>query len=170
MATDWAHMRSELEELLRKPTDTPQQKKDQQQSPQNKQDQNQDQSKDQQQSKDSPQQQGSQGQPQKPEEPRDQSRQQQNPEEAKQRQKAFGDMSATPTPAGAQRREKQEAMKKVGGVKKDQVDDPARKDPELAVPLEKLEQIRAEDSPAELFEMLRKGEPVPTPANTGKNW
>jgi len=170
MATDWAHMRSELEELLRKPTDIPQQKKDQQQSPQNKQDQNQDQSKDQQQSKDSPQQQGSQGQPQKPEEPRDQSRQQQNPEEAKQRQKAFGDMSATPTPAGAQRREKQEAMKKVGGVKKDQVDDPARKDPELAVPLEKLEQIRAEDSPAELFEMLRKGEPVPTPANTGKNW
>ena len=169
-ATDWAHMRSELEELLRKPTDIPQQKKDQQQSPQNKQDQNQDQSKDQQQSKDSPQQQGSQGQPQKPEEPRDQSRQQQNPEEAKQRQKAFGDMSATPTPAGAQRREKQEAMKKVGGVKKDQVDDPARKDPELAVPLEKLEQIRAEDSPAELFEMLRKGEPVPTPANTGKNW
>jgi len=169
-ATDWAHMRSELEELLRKPTDTPQQKKDQQQSPQNKQDQNQDQSKDQQQSKDSPQQQDSQGQPQKPEEPRDQSRQQQNPEEAKQRQKAFGDMSATPTPAGAQRREKQEAMKKVGGVKKDQVDDPARKDPELAVPLEKLEQIRAEDSPAELFEMLRKGEPVPTPANTGKNW
>jgi hypothetical protein len=61
-------------------------------------------------------------------------------------------------------------MQKVGGVKKDPNDDPARKDPELAIPLEKLEQIKADDSPAELFEMLRRSEPIPTPTNTGKNW
>jgi hypothetical protein len=36
--------------------------------------------------------------------------------------------------------------------------------------LEKLEQIKADDSPAELFEMLRRGEPLPTPTNKGKNW
>jgi Ca-activated chloride channel family protein len=61
-------------------------------------------------------------------------------------------------------------MQKVGGVRKDQPDDPARHDPELAVPLEKLERLKSKDSPAELFEMLRKGEPTPTPATTGKNW
>jgi hypothetical protein len=58
----------------------------------------------------------------------------------------------------------------VGGVKKDQPDDPARHDPELTVPLEKLERLKTKDSPAELFEMLRKGEPTPTPAGAGKNW
>ena len=61
-------------------------------------------------------------------------------------------------------------MQKVGGVKKDQAEDPARNNPELAVPLEKLEQLKSQDSPAELFEMLRNGEPIPTPTNTGKNW
>jgi hypothetical protein len=45
----------------------------------------------------------------------------------------------------------------VGGVKKDEGNDPARDNPELAVPLEKLEQVKNQDSPAELFEMLRKG-------------
>jgi len=30
--------------------------------------------------------------------------------------------------------------------------------------------VRSQDSPAELFEMLRRGEPIPTPTGTGKNW
>jgi Ca-activated chloride channel family protein len=61
-------------------------------------------------------------------------------------------------------------MQKVGGARRDQSRDPARDNPELAVPLEKLEQVRNRDAPGELFELLRKGEPIPPPKNTGKNW
>ncbi len=61
-------------------------------------------------------------------------------------------------------------MQKVGGVRKDESNDPARKNPELAVPLEKLDQLKGEDSPGELFELLRKGEPIPPVTSTGKNW
>jgi hypothetical protein len=61
-------------------------------------------------------------------------------------------------------------MQRVGGVRKDQANDPARNDPELAIPLEKLEQVKNQDSPAELFDMLRKSEPIPTPVNKGPNW
>ncbi len=160
-AADWAHMRSDLEDLLKKAQDKQQDKKQQQ----NKQD---DQKQDRQQNQEQKQnpQQGSQGQ-QKPE---DSKGAQQKPSEPQaQRQSAFGDMNKPPTPTPG-RPEGSEAMQKVGGVKKDPNDDPARKDPELAIPLEKLEQIKADDSPAELFEMLRRSEPIPTPTNTGKNW
>jgi hypothetical protein len=61
-------------------------------------------------------------------------------------------------------------MQRVGGAKKDQESDPARRNPQLAVPLAKLEQLRSQDSPAELFGLLRRGEPTPTPVNNGKNW
>jgi Ca-activated chloride channel family protein len=61
-------------------------------------------------------------------------------------------------------------MQKVGGARKEDSSDPARADPELAVPLEKLEQLKSQDSPAQLFEMMRKGEPTPAPTGTGKNW
>ncbi|HZZ18830.1 MAG TPA: hypothetical protein VFE25_05650, partial [Opitutaceae bacterium] len=89
---------------------------------------------------------------------------------AQQQQKdsAFGKMNQptpTPTPGSYQG-----ATQKVGGVKKDDANDPARANPELAIPLQKLDQVKSQDSPAELFEMLRNGEPIPTPANSGKNW
>jgi Ca-activated chloride channel family protein len=168
--TDWAHMRSELEELLKKP-DEPQQKKDQQQNQQQdqKRDQKQDQKKDQQQDQKDSQQQKEQGKPQDKDEPRKDP--QQKPADSKQpeQQSAFGDMNKAPTPTPPHK-ESQEAMQKVGGVRKKEDEDPARKNPELAVPLEKLEQLKADDSPAELFEMMRRGEPIPTPTNTGKNW
>jgi hypothetical protein len=61
-------------------------------------------------------------------------------------------------------------MQQVGGLKKDEANDPARRDPALAVPLEKLEQLKNQDSPAELFELLRRGEPLPPPTNKGPNW
>jgi len=168
--TDWAHMRSELEELLKKP-DEPQQKKDQQQNQQQdqKRDQKQDQKKDHQQDQKDSQQQKEQGKPQDKDEPRKDP--QQKPADSKQpeQQSAFGDMNKAPTPTPPHK-ESQEAMQKVGGVRKKEDEDPARKNPELAVPLEKLEQLKADDSPAELFEMMRRGEPIPTPTNTGKNW
>ena len=164
-ATDWARMRSELEELLKKPEDQQNKEQQKQQQQDQKQDQKQDEQQQKQQDQKSNPQQGQQGSPQ------DKNEQQQKPSEPGQQKKqsAFGDMKEPPAPT-PQRREPQEAMQKVGGVRKKEDEDPARKNPELAVPLEKLEQIKADDSPAELFEMLRRGEPVPTPANKGKNW
>jgi Ca-activated chloride channel family protein len=185
-ATDWPKMRSELEDLLKKPENKnqnqnqqDQQNKDQNKDQDKKQDQKQDNKQDQKQQQDdkakqqNKDQQGSQPQSDK-QDSKDQGGQQQSkPADQKQGgQSAFGDMSkdspAAPTPTP--RRESQGSMQKVGGVKKGEPDDPARANPELAVPLEKLEQLKNQDSPAELFGMLRRGEPTPTPANTGKNW
>jgi Ca-activated chloride channel family protein len=181
-AADWPKMRSELEDLLKKDDDKQQKQQNQQkqedqknQDNQQKQDsqQNEDQNKDQQQGQDqkqNPQQSGSQDQSRKD---AGQDQQQKKPEDGRgqQNQSAFGDMTRptpTPTPPGA--REPQEAMQKVGGVRKDEARDPAMDNPELVVPLEKLERVKNQDSPAELFQLLRKGEPMPTPTDTGKNW
>ena len=174
-ATDWPRLKSELEDLLKKEDEQQQQQQQKQDNPQNqdkqqnqdqKQDQQQGQSKDQ---KENPQQSGKQD----PSRSSSSQQQQQKPEERKgeEQPSAFGDMAGptpTPTPPGA--REPQQAMQKVGGVRKDQPHDPATDNPELAVPLEKLEQVKNQDSPAELFDLLRKGEPMPTPTNNGKNW
>ena len=177
-ASDWKQLRSQLEELLQKP-DNP--KQDQKQNQDQKQDQKQDQ--DQQQKK----QDGQQGQPQqdqqgKPDQKDAGSPQNQNgqskdapppskPADKDQDRKssAFGDMhQPTPTPA-AERRAAAQATQKVGGAK-EQAPDAARNDPQLAIPLEKLEQLKDQDQPAELAQMLRKGEPTPAPVNNGKNW
>jgi len=182
-ASDWKQLRSELEELLQKPEDK---------KPDQKQNQNQDQKQDQQQNQDQQQkkqdgQQGQQGQPKqdqqgKPDQKDAGSPQNQNgqskdaPPPAKssekdqdQKSSAFGDMhQPTPTPA-AERRSAPQATQKVGGAK-EQAPDAARNDPQLAIPLEKLEQLKDQDQPAELAQMLRKGEPTPAPVNNGKNW
>ena len=165
-ASDWPRMRSELEELLQKPEEK---KPPPQQQNQN---QNQEQQQEQQQGRNQNKQQGSpppSGQPGSPDDSGGRQREK-PPETAKpERQNAFGSMGQSPTPPPAQD-ETQNAMQKVGGARRDQSRDPARDNPELAVPLEKLEQVRNRDAPGELFELLRKGEPIPPPKNTGKNW
>jgi len=181
-AADWPKLKTELEDLLKKPDDKKQQdqkqnqdqKQDQQKDQQDKQDQKQSQqnqqNKDQRQ-KDSDKQQQSQpqsgGQGNSP----DQKNPQQKPEDSgsPKGQSAFGDMKKPETPPKGER-PSQGAMQKVGGVAKEQQNDPAMKDPALAVSLEKLEQVKNQDSPAELFDLLRKGEPMPPPEPTGKNW
>jgi len=178
-ASNWSQLRSELEDLLKKPDD---QKPDQQKNQDQKKDENQKQDKDQKQDssqnqqqnqqdqqdqkkqQDSPSNPGSQDQQRDAREKQDQNSQQQPPKDG-----AFGKMSQ-PSPTPKPNEPYQGATQKVGGVKDEVPNDPARNNPELAVPLEKLEQVKSGDSPAELFEMLRKGEPIPTPASTGKNW
>jgi len=163
-AADWPRMKSELEELLRRPEEKEKQQK--QDQPQN-QDQQQNQKQDQQQGQgqDKQKQSGKQDESRNSDSQQQQERKESKPPE---RTSAFGDMTKpTPTPPG---RETKESMQRVGGIRKDQPKDPARDNPELAVPLEKLERVRSQDSPAELFEMLRRGEPIPTPTGTGKNW
>ena len=180
-AADWPHMRSELEALLTEPEDkqNPQPQKqdqDKKQQKQNEKDSKQDsQSKNSKQDKaqdskpqDSKQQDSSpQQKPGESQKPQDQGGRQEP--KTPQGDKAFDGMGK-PAPTPTPRDSGQVKMQKVGGVKKDQPDDPARSDPELAVPLEKLEQLKNEDSPAELYQMLRQGEPIPPQKNTGPQW
>ncbi len=174
-AADWPRVRSELEDLLKKPDEKEkqqqQQNQDQQQNQEQQQDKKQDKKQDQKQGQSQNQKEDQQQSGNQDESRKSGNQQQQRPQESKGTEKpsAFGDM-ARPTPTSPDAKEPRETMQKVGGVRKDQPRDPAMDKPELAVPLEKLEQVKNQDSPAELFEMLRRGEPIPTPTNTGKNW
>jgi Ca-activated chloride channel family protein len=171
-ASDWARLRSELEELLQKPEEKKPPPQQQSQNQQQNQNQNQEQKQEQQQGQNQDRQQGSPPQSGNPENSEDRSgRQREKPPEAgkPESQDAFGKMGQNPPTPPAQGAP-QNAMQKVGGAKRDQTNDPARDNPELAVPLEKLEQVKNKDSPGELFELLRRGEPTPPPRNTGKNW
>ena len=156
-ASDWTRMRSELEALLQRPEEKkkpPQQQQNQSQGQEQKQEQQQGQNQDQQQG--SPTQSGK----QEKSEGRNGRQRERPPEPGKPGpQNAFGDMGRQPPPQPAQG-EPQSTMQKVGGARRDQTNDPARDNPELAVPLEKLEQVRSRDAPGELFELLRHGEPT----------
>jgi Ca-activated chloride channel family protein len=67
---------------------------------------------------------------------------------------------ADPTPASE--------MQQVGGAPAQPASDPARQDPNLTIPLQKLEQVKQGDSPARLFQLLQG--PSPTPPAKGKDW
>jgi hypothetical protein len=57
----------------------------------------------------------------------------------------------------------------VGGSPENKRPDPAESDPSLAAPLQNLDQLRDNDSPADLYQMLENNEPHP-PETTKKNW
>jgi Ca-activated chloride channel family protein len=162
---DWPKLREELEALLKKPEKEEdkqqQQNKDQQNQDQKNQDQNKD---DQQKSQDQQNSDGQQSQSpdQKgtPPEKQDQKPGEQKPPG----ESAFGDMKQKdqppPPPPGD--------TQKVGGApeKKDEAAEPI--DPSLALPLQKLDQLRNQDSPAQLFQLMEgEKKPVKKPA---KDW
>ena len=76
-------------------------------------------------------------------------RQRQQPSGQPKGQSAFGDMQKPP--ATPSKGEPEGPMQKVGGIKKDEANDPARANPELAVPLEKLEQLTERGLPGGAF-------------------
>lgn len=170
--TDWPKLRGELEALLKKPEDRQDDKKDQQdqnqqqnQDQQNQDNQKQDQkpSKDQQQSKpnQSP-------QDKKDSDPQKQPQDQNNKppdEQPKPSESAFGDMKKKdeppPPPPGE--------MQKVGGAPEKKEPPPEAADPSLALPMQKLDQLRNQDSPARLFELM-EGEKKPGQKKPGKDW
>jgi Ca-activated chloride channel homolog len=164
---DWPKLREELEALLQKPEE----KKDDQQKQQEDKQQQQDQKKQDQQkqdSKSSPQQQKS-GDP-KPSDSsqkQDPSEQQKNEkgEPPKSPESAFGDMKGKAQPPPPPQGDTQ----KVGGAPDKRPPDPAAADPALAQPLQKLDQLRNEDSPAKLFQLM-EGERKPAPTKKGKDW
>ena len=152
-AADWPKLRTELEGLLQKP---PQSQQQQQQQQQQKQQQNQ-----QQQS----QQNSGQGQSQQEQQQQqNQSSQSQNQQQNQQQQSAFGGMNPPPPPPPTG------GTQKVGGAPSRQQAEAAQADPELAASLEKLDQIRGQDSPAELFQMIENNEPRPKNPHPGKDW
>jgi len=154
-AADWGQLRAQLEEMLKKSEDQKQKQQQQQKQQDKQQKQQQDQNQRRQNSGGSPQQQ--QGQPQ------NQSGQPSNPQNsAPEQQSAFGDVKGQqqPPPSGNQQ---------VGGRPENKRPDPAEADPSLTAPLQKLDQLRDQDAPAELFQMIENNEPHP-PETKGKNW
>jgi Ca-activated chloride channel family protein len=62
----------------------------------------------------------------------------------------------------------EENTQKVGGAPEVPQEQKEQTDPALALPLQKLDQLRDQDSPAELFQMM-EGEKK-APKKTGKDW
>ena len=154
-AADWPRVRQELQDLLKKEEPPPQDKKNQDQKDQQKKDQQQQQDKNPSQNQD---QQKSDQQKQDQEQKDQQKSQQQN-------QDAFGDMKDKPEQKKAEQKP-QPGTQKVGGQQEKKPAEPV--DAELAMPLQKLEQVRHQDSPAKL-QQLMQGQP-PKQKTTGKNW
>jgi Ca-activated chloride channel family protein len=171
---DWPKLRSELEALLKK---SDEQKQDQQKQDEKDQKDQKDQQDKNQQEKDqknqdqkkSDQQQQDKDQKNSQQQKQDQSKQQEQPkpsdEEQKQGESAFGDMKKNEPPPPPP----DPGTQKVGGApeKKEAPQQPA--DPALALPLQKLEQLRNQDSPAHLFQLM-EGERKPTTKTKGKDW
>ena len=164
---DWPKLREELEALLQKPEE----KKDEQQKQEDNQKQqdqkNQDQQK--QDSKSSPENQKSDQQKQsESQQKQDSSQPPQKDENPPQKspESAFGDMKEKneqpPQPP-------QGDTQKVGGTQDKRPPDPAAADPALAQPLQKLDQLRNEDSPVKLFQLM-EGERKNPPNKKGKDW
>lgn len=169
-ATDWNKLRSELEALLQKkdPEEKKQQDKDQKDQ---KQDKNQQKDKSKPEEKD---------QEQSPEEQQQQSQDQsqksdsagnkpQPPDQQKKDDSELGEMTkqdAPPPPPP-------ENTQQVGGNQEKKSEEPKEQlDPALALPMQKLDQLRNQDSPAVLFQLMdgdRKADRK-TGAKTGKNW
>lgn len=176
---DWTKLRSELEALLQKSEE--QQKQEQQDQ------ENQDQESDQQNQSQDGEQSDEQNSSQEPQEDsegsseQDQTQQSDQQEqssenesgspddeqeqEPQEKESAFGDMNEEQEPPEPQEGE----MQQVGGAEQDSESTPEQMDPSLAVPLQKLQKIRNQDSPAKLFQMMDDS-PESSPQQKGKTW
>ncbi len=155
-AADWPRLRQELEALREKPEPPPQDDKQQQKQDEQKQD-RQDQQQDQSQ----------QDQQQSSQDQKSQQQQQQD-----QKQDAFGDMQEPQDQPPQDGEPKDEPppprpqTQKVGGQKERKPEQETN--PELAMPLQKLDQVRNQDSPAKL-QLLMQGQQQ-KPSKKGKDW
>lgn len=161
-AADWPKLRAELEDLIKKEEPPPEDKKDQDKKEQEKKDQQQEQNQSQDQQQDKDQQQQQSDQQKQDQEQKEQQSQQQN-------QDAFGDMKDKqdkPQDPKPQTPDPKSGTQKVGGQQEKQPAEPV--DAELAMPLQKLEQVRNQDSPAKLQQLMQGPQAKQKP--TGKNW
>jgi len=192
--SDWSKLRNGLEELLEKQEPPPdqkkeksdkddQQKKDQKDKDQkDSKDQKDDQQKQQKSDSSNPDQQDKQGdqkekqdkQEQEKQEKEDASKKQDGKEQEpkpdeKESKSAFGKMDKKPPedPNKKQQITPQPETQKVGG-NPDQKASKTPADPTMVVPLQRLQQLRNQDSPVRLEQLMRGNQP--TPPTTGKNW
>jgi Ca-activated chloride channel family protein len=159
-AADWAQLRRDLEALLQKSDQPPQPQQQPQKQPQkNQSDQNQ-------QPQQQPQSQDQSGNEQKSPPPQSSNSEKQDSknEDRKPPESAFGGLQKESKPNEPP---SSSEMQKVGGAEKKEA--PANLDPALTLPLQKLEQLKDNDSPARLFQIM-EGEKKPTPAQKGKDW
>ncbi|MDI1320386.1 MAG: VWA domain-containing protein, partial [bacterium] len=160
-AADWPKLRADLEELLKK-EEQKQDKQDQQKQDQQKKDQQQQQDKQQQQNQDQ-----QKSDEQKQQEQKDQ--QQQEQQRQKQNQDAFGDMKDKPPQPKPEQKPQppKPGTQKVGG-QQDKKPEEQTQDPDLAMPLQKLDQVRNQDSPAKLQQIMQGQQQKPKA--TAKDW
>jgi Ca-activated chloride channel family protein len=168
---DWPKLREELEALLKKPEEQKQdqqdQDKDQDKQDKDKKEQNQDQKGEKNQDQNSQQSQNpseKNNDQQKKNQPFDQNTKPPEEKEPKPGESAFGDMKKQDTPPPPPPGDTQ----KVGGAPEKKDLPPEASDPALALPLQELDQLRNQDSPARLFELM-EGERKPQ-KKTGKDW
>jgi Ca-activated chloride channel homolog len=178
-AANWPDLRAKLEKFLEKPEQPPQQdqqkKQDEKQDQKEKQDQQNSQNqseKNTDQSEKSESEKSADNSPQK-NEPASQKPQDSKPGEEKKEpssdsQSAFGDMQKDKPPEQKEAPAPQpsEENQKIGGAPENKNMAPA--DPELSVPLQKLDQVRNNDSPGRLFQLMQ--DPKAKPEKTGKDW
>lgn len=166
-AADWATLRRDLEALLKKKDPPPQQQ--QQQSPQQKKEEQQ--KKDQQQQQQDQQKQNS--QPKEQEKPQEKSEQQQPGDKSQQppppKDSAFGDMKEKSAEKSEQPPPPSDPseQQKVGGAP-EKKEGAENKDPALAVPLQKLDELKNQDSPVQLYQLMQ-GKPS-APKKPAKDW
>lgn len=150
-AADWHQLRRDLEALLRTP---PEQKKEE--PPQSQKDEQKKEQKEQEQK-------------QPPQQKEEQKQQEQKPEEQKPQNKdsAFGDMKQPEEKKQQPPPPPSSDMQQVGGSEKKPEAEKA--DPATALQRQKLEQVKEQDSPVRLFQLMddKKKRPQDTP---GKNW
>lgn len=181
-AADWPQLRKDLEALLKqseqqKQQPPPQDQKDEKKPEQNKSEQDkQDQPKpdqSQQQKQNEQQKQDQSGKDGQPPEKSPQSsenkpdEQKAKPGEQKNPQSAFGEMKDPPPPP-SEKPPSQETQK-VGGTPDKKGEAPKNTDPALTLPLQKLDQLRNQDSPAKLFQLM-EGDKKSDPKKKGKDW
>lgn len=174
---DWTKLRDELEALLDKDDEKKDEEKkdqDQQQNQDEKQDQNQqkqdNQKQDQKQKQKSDDQQKSEkqdGKSEKNEQGQGEQDEKQKQDPQQQEDSAFGDMSKKDQPRPPP--PPQDNMQQVGGAEKESAQQPPA-DPALAIPLQKLEQLRTQDSPAQLFQMMEADKEKRAPKKPTKDW
>ena len=183
-SADWPDLRKKLEALLQKKTPPEQKQPDKPQPEKNKSDQkNQDSKNDKSQAPDQNQDKKSQGENQDQSSKKDKgdsdsaSKPDSQPNNQPQ-QSAFGDMkddkdkkqdaSAQPKPSDEPPPPSPGEMQLVGGSPVKKSGDTSL-DPNLAVPLQELDQVRQQDSPARLFQLLQDPQSSP-PTHKGHNW
>jgi Ca-activated chloride channel family protein len=167
-AADWPELRRKLEDLARPPED---QKKDEKEEEKK----NEDEKKEQQQQQSGGQNEDEQKQDEQQQDQEQQQKDQQNEQEQRSGQKAFDQQPPEPQeqedaesePQEPQQQQAKKNMQTVGGEQP--ADNEVQERPELAVPLQKLERVKQQDSPARLFQLMQDDEPK-KPTKKERDW